>query len=138
MRGELAAEVVDLIDGGPELVVMGPDRGTRLARIRAGGRRSAALSRRVHGSAGIGLALTTALAGLASWGALTVGVRATHGGSLNGTLLALLALVPLAAVELVSPLPAATQALQRSRVAAGRVFAAMDAPAVVSDPRPSR
>jgi ABC-type multidrug transport system fused ATPase/permease subunit len=46
-----------------------------------------------------------------------------------------LALVPLAAVELVSPLPAATQALQRSRVAAGRVFAAMDAPAVVSGVR---
>ena len=55
----------------------------------------------------------------------------THGGSLNGALLAVLALVPLAAVELVSPLPAATQALQRSRVAAGRVFAAMDAPPVV-------
>jgi ABC-type multidrug transport system fused ATPase/permease subunit len=40
-------------------------------------------------------------------------------------------------MELVSPLPAATQALQRSRVAAGRVFAAMDAPPIVRDlPRP--
>jgi ABC-type multidrug transport system fused ATPase/permease subunit len=45
-----------------------------------------------------------------------------------------LALVPLAAFELASPLPAATQALQRSRVAAGRVFDAMDAPAAVRDP----
>jgi thiol reductant ABC exporter CydC subunit len=134
VRGELAAEVVDLIDGGPELMVMG-GTGDQLARIGRADGRLRALSRRGAGTAGIGLALTTALAGLASWGALTVGVRATHGGSLNGTLLALLALVPLAAVELVSPLPAATQALQRSRVAAGRVFAAMDAPAVVSDPR---
>ena len=47
----------------------------------------------------------------------------------------MLALVPLAAFELVSPLPAATQALQRARVAAGRVFEAMDAPPSVSDPR---
>ena len=43
--------------------------------------------------------------------------------------------MPLAAFELVSPLPAATQSLQRARVAAGRVFDAMDAPPVVSDPR---
>jgi thiol reductant ABC exporter CydC subunit len=133
VRGELAAEVVDLIDGAPELVVMG---GTtdQLSRIGQADGRLRALSRRGAGTAGIGLALTTALAGLASWGALTVGVRATHAGSFNGALLALLALVPLAAVELVTPLPAATQALQRSRVAAGRVFAAKDAPAVVRDP----
>jgi thiol reductant ABC exporter CydC subunit len=134
VRGEVAAEVVDLIDGAPELVVMG-GTADQLARIGHADGRLRALSRRGAGTAGIGLALTTALAGLASWGALTVGVRATHAGSFNGALLALLALVPLAAVELVSPLPAATQALQRSRVAAGRVFAAMDAPAVVRDPR---
>lgn len=133
VRGELAAEVVDLIDGGPELVVMG-GAGDQLTRIGQADGRLRALSRRGAGTAGIGLALTSGLAGLASWGALTLGVRAAHGGSLNGALLALLALVPLAAVELVSPLPAATQALQRSRVAAGRVFAAMDAPAVVTDP----
>ena len=87
-----------------------------------------ATARQGAGTAGIGLGLTTALAGLASWGALTLGVRATHGGHLDGALLAVLALVPLAAFELVAPLPAATQALQRSRTAAGRVFAAMDAP----------
>ncbi len=93
------------------------------------------IARRGAGTAGIGLALTTALAGLASWLALTLGVRAAHGGSLNGALLAVLALVPLAAFELVSPLPAATQSLQRARVAAGRVFDAMDTPPVVHDPR---
>jgi thiol reductant ABC exporter CydC subunit len=134
VRGELAAEVVDLVAGAPELIVMG-GTATQLRRIEQADGRLRSLSRRGAGTAGIGLALTTALAGLASWGGLTLGVRATHGGSLNGALLAVLALVPLAAVELVSPLPAATQALQRSRVAAGRVFAAMDAPAVVSATR---
>jgi thiol reductant ABC exporter CydC subunit len=133
VRGELAAEVVDLVEGAPELVVMGGTK-AQLGRIERADERLRSLSRRGAGTAGIGLALTTALAGLASWGGLALGVRATHGGSLNGALLAVLALVPLAAVELVSPLPSATQALQRSRVAAGRVFATMDAPAVVSDP----
>jgi thiol reductant ABC exporter CydC subunit len=134
VRGELSAEVVDLLAGAPELVVMG-GTDAQLDRIAQVDGRLRALSRRGAGTAGIGLALTTALAGLASWGALTLGVRATHGGSLNGALLAVLALVPLAAFELVSPLPAATQALQRSRVTAGRVFDAMDAPAIVGDPR---
>lgn len=134
VRGGLAAEVVDLVAGSAELVVTGGTE-TQLGRIEQADARLRSLSRRGAATAGIGLALTTALAGLASWGGLTLGVRATHGGSLNGALLAVLALVPLAAVELVSPLPAATQALQRSRVAAGRVFAAMDAPAVVGGAR---
>jgi thiol reductant ABC exporter CydC subunit len=134
VRGELSAEVVDLFAGAQELVAMGGTE-AQLARITRVDGRLRALSRKEAGTAGVGLALTTALAGLASWGALTLGVRATHAGSLNGALLAVLALVPLAAFELVSPLPAATQALQRGRVAAGRVFDAMDTPAIVSDPR---
>ncbi len=132
VRGELTAGVIDLVDGAPELLVMGAV-GDQLTRIDDSDGRLRRVARRGAGTTGIGLGLTTALAGLASWGALTLGVQATHAGSLNGALLAVLALVPLAAFELVSPLPAATQALQRSRVAAGRVFEAMDAPAVVSE-----
>ena len=132
-RGELTAGVVDLIEGAPELVVMGATDG-QLARIDASDGVLRSIARRGAGTTGIGLGLTTALAGLACWGALTLGVRAAHAGSLNGAVLAVLALVPLAAFELVSPLPAATQALQRSRVAAGRVFDAMDAPPAVVDP----
>ena len=133
VRGELSAAVVDLIEGAPELTVMG-GTGEQVERIATADRRLRATARKGAGTAGIGLGLTTALAGLASWGALTLGVRATHGGHLDGALLAVLALVPLAAFELVAPLPAATQALQRSRTAAGRVFAATDAPAPVEEP----
>ncbi len=133
VRGELTAGVVDLIEGAPELVVMGATDG-QLARIDASDGALRSIARQGAGTTGIGLGLTTALAGLASWGALTLGVHATHGHSLNGALLATLALVPLAAFELVSPLPAATQALQRSRVAAGRVFATIDARPAVMEP----
>jgi thiol reductant ABC exporter CydC subunit len=133
-RGDLAANVVDLVQGAPELVVMGAVD-DQVARIREADGRLRSIARRGAGTAGIGLALTTALAGLASWGALAFGVRATHAGSLNGALLAVLVLVPLAAFELTSPLPAATQAFQRARVAAARVFEVMDAPPPVSEPR---
>jgi thiol reductant ABC exporter CydC subunit len=132
-RGELAATVVDLMEGAPELMVAGAT-GEQLDRVAAADAALRTVARGGASTAGIGQALTTALAGLASWGALTLGVQAVHVGSLNGALLAVLALVPLAAFELVSPLPAATQALQRSRGAAGRVFAAMDAPPAVVDP----
>ena len=133
VRGELSASVVDLVEGAPELLVMGAI-GNQLGRVDDSDRRLREVARHGAGTTGIGLGLTTALAGLASWGALTLGVQATHAGSLNGALLAVLALVPLAAFELASPLPAATQAFQRSRVAAARVFEAMDAPAVVHEP----
>jgi thiol reductant ABC exporter CydC subunit len=133
VRGELSASVVDLVEGAPELLVMGA-MGDQLGRLGDSDSHLRDVARHGAGTTGIGLGLTTALAGLASWGALTLGVDATHAGSLNGALLAVLALVPLAAFELSSPLPAATQALQRSRVAAARVFEALDAPPVVHDP----
>ncbi|HEX4127707.1 MAG TPA: thiol reductant ABC exporter subunit CydC [Acidimicrobiales bacterium] len=133
VRGDLTASVVDLVEGAPELLVMGAVGG-QLARIQEADGQLCRVARQGANTTGVGLGLTTALAGLASWGALTLGITATHGGSLNGALLAVLALMPLAAFELASPLPAATQALQRSRVAAARVFEAMDAPAAVNEP----
>lgn len=132
-RGELAASVVDLVEGAPELLVMGATPG-QVDRVATDDRRLRAIARKEASTTGIGLGLTTALAGLACWGGLTLGVRATHAGSLNGALLGVLALVPLAAFELVAPLPAATQALQRSRAAAARVFDVVDAAPTVSEP----
>ncbi len=136
-RGDLGAAVVDLIEGAPELTVMG-GTSEQVERITRADRGLRVTARRGAGTSGIGLGLTTALAGLASWGALALGVRATHGGHLDGALLAVLALVPVAAFELVAPLPAATQAFQRSRAAAGRVFAATDARAPVDEPEAPR
>ena len=132
-RGELAASVVDLVDGAPELAVFGATR-AQLGRVSDA---DAELTRAASASAdtaGIGLALTTLLAGLATWGSLVVGVPAVHSGRLDGTLLAVIVLVPLAAFELVVGLPVATQTLQRTRQSAGRVFAVMDTPPPVSEP----
>ena len=60
------------------------------------------------------------------WGTLVVGIVAVHAGTLDGVLLALIALVPLAAFELVTDLPTATQTLQRVRRSATRTLEVID------------
>ena len=127
LRGELTASVVDLIEGASELAVYGATE-AQLARISTDDRELTAVATSSAATAGIGLGLTTLLSGLAAWGILVVGVPAVHSGRLGGVWLAVVALIPLAAFELVSGLPAATQTLQRARRTAARLFAIIDVP----------
>lgn len=127
LRGELTASVVDLIEGASELAVYGAT-GAQLGRISSGDRELTAVARSAAATTGIGLGLTTLLSGLATWGVLLVGVPAVHSGRLGGVWLATLALIPLAAFELVSGLPVATQTLQKARQTAARLFAIAQAP----------
>ncbi len=132
-RAELTASVVDLVEGAPELAVNGAAPAQLRVAVGADGRltRIAAAGAR---TAGVGQGLTSLCSGLAMWGGLAVGVAAVHEGRLEGVLLAGLALIPLVAFELVAPLPAATQTLQRVRRSAARVFEVMDVPAPVHEP----
>jgi thiol reductant ABC exporter CydC subunit len=132
-RADLAVAAVDLIEGAPELVAFGATR-SQLEAIRSDDADLAAISAHSAGTAGVGLALNTLLAGMACWGCLAAGIAAVSSGRLDGTQLAVITLVPLAAFELVVGLPVATQALQRARQAAGRVFAVLDTPAPVEEP----
>jgi thiol reductant ABC exporter CydC subunit len=132
-RAELTANVVDLIEGAPELIVNGGAQEQLRRTLTADSllTRIAGVSAR---TAGIGQGLTSLCCGLAMWGALLVGVTAVHAGRLDGVLLAGLALIPLVAFELVTGLPTATQTLERVRRSAARVFEVMDTPAPVSEP----
>lgn len=132
-RADLTAAVVDLLEGSQELLAYGA-LDAQIARAADADSELAAVASSTSRTAGIGLALTTLLAGLAMWGALMVGVPAVRSGHLDGVLLAVIALVPLAAFELVAGLPAATQTLQRVRRAAARVFDVLDAPDPVREP----
>jgi thiol reductant ABC exporter CydC subunit len=132
-RGELSSTVVDLTEGAADLIAYGATA-AELDRIRAA---DAALARQSVDSAttaGVGAGLATLLCGIAMWGSLLVGVVAVHDGRLPGVWLGVLALVPLAAFELVAPLPVATQSLERARRAAHRLFAVMDRDDPVPDP----
>ena len=132
-RGELTATVVDLLQGAPELVAYG----ALDAQLQRAGAAEASLAR-IAGAgartAGVGQGLTTLLPGLAMWGSLLVGIGAVTRGALDGVLLAVVALVPLASFEMVSELPAATQTLQRVRRSAARVFDILGADPPVTDP----
>src|SRR5262249_45830964 len=99
LRGELSAEVVDLLSGPQELLVCGaaPEA---LGRIDALDADLTALARAEARTAGVGQALARGLSGLAMWGSLAVGVAAVADGRLDGVLLAGLALIPLALFEL--------------------------------------
>jgi len=132
-RGELTASVVDLLEGAPELIANGASA-AQLRRTLAADSELTEIARASARTAGIGQGLTSLCSGLAMWGVLLVGVAAVRAGRLDGVLLAGIALIPLVAFELVAGLPAATQALQRVRRAAGRVFEVIDAPVAVVEP----
>jgi thiol reductant ABC exporter CydC subunit len=133
----MTAAVVDLLEGAPDLVAYAAAP-AQLRRVAAADQALTRVSSATARTAGVGLGLTTGLAGLAMWGSLLVGISAVHGRRLDGVLLAVIVLVPLAAFELVAPLPAATQTLERVRRAAARVFALFDAPAAVHEPTRGR
>jgi thiol reductant ABC exporter CydC subunit len=133
VRGDLGAAMIDLTEGAAELVAFGA-AAAHAKTIRGLDAELTAIGTASAGTAGIGLALTTLLAGLASWGCLLVGIPAVRSGRLAGTELAVITLIPLAAFELVVGLPVATQALHRVRQAGARVFEVTDAPVPVTEP----
>ncbi len=133
LRGDLAASVVDLVEGADELAVFGATA-AQLDRIASLDRQLGRVARSSAATAGVGLGLITLLTGLATWGVLVVGVPAVHARHLDPLWLASIALVPSAAFEAVATLPAAAQALHRSRGAAARLFGVVDAPDIIREP----
>ncbi|WP_155056085.1 thiol reductant ABC exporter subunit CydD [Streptomyces blattellae] len=132
-RGELATAVLDALSGTAELTVTGA-LPRHLAAVRAADRRLTRIAARSAVTAGLGSGLVTLVAGLTTTACAAVGVQAVAAGRLDGVMLAVLLLTPLAAFEAVAGLPVAAQVRQRSRRAAERVLDVVDAPAPVLEP----
>jgi len=132
-RAALASEVLESVQAAPEIAAYGlADR--HLDRVRAA---DAALARTSRGDAAVsalGGSAVAALAGLAAAAMLWVCAPAVHDGTLDGVLLAALALMALAAVDALAPLPDAARRLSAILTAAGRVAEITDAPPPVRDP----
>ena len=133
-RGDLSTYVVDLLEGAPELVAFGATD-AQLARVATADAELTRIATASSRTAGLASGLITLLTGLAIWGILLVAVPTVHSGHLQGPLLAVIALTPLAAFEMVIGLPAAAQSLQRIRESAGRVFSVTDASPAVMAPK---
>ncbi|WP_433243079.1 thiol reductant ABC exporter subunit CydC [Actinomadura nitritigenes] len=133
LRGDLTSHVVDTLQGAPELIAYGaaPARLAEAARLDRDFTRATARS---AASTGLGAAVSALAGGLAVWGSMAVGVPAVRSGALDGVLLAVIVLLPLAAFEVVAGLPLAAQHLERVRRSAARIFAVLDAPPPVEEP----
>ncbi|WP_200842235.1 thiol reductant ABC exporter subunit CydC [Actinomadura sp. K4S16] len=133
LRGELTSHVVDTLQGAPELIAYGaaPEQLAKAAQLDRDFTRATARSAT---TAGAGAAISALAGGLAVWGSLAVGVPAVRSGALDGVLLAVVVLLPLAAFEVVAGLPMAAQYLERVRRSAARIFAVLDAPPPVREP----
>ncbi len=121
LRGELSAQVVELLHGAPDLLMAG----AATHRLAAIDRTDARLRRAAASSAttvGVGSALATLVSGGCVLAALWLGSAAVRAATLDGVLLAVVVLTPLAAFELVAGVPAATAAAGAARAALTRAF----------------
>jgi ATP-binding cassette, subfamily C, bacterial CydC len=136
-RAALTAELVELLHGGPELVVLGAD-GAASDRISALDAELVALGRREALAGGIIEGLTTIVAGLTVVGVLAVSVHATAVGALDRVMIAALALGSMAAFEAVASLPAAGLGLRSTLESAERILAIADRMPSIRDPADPR
>jgi ATP-binding cassette, subfamily C, bacterial CydC len=133
VRGELTAELVELLRSAPELAVYGHEERT-MARIRSLDAQLSRLGRRDARVAGLGDALAVLVAGLTVVGVLAVAVAGHEAGALDAVLVATLALLALSSFDAVLPLPAAGRELSSSLAAGRRVLETSDTDALVRDP----
>jgi thiol reductant ABC exporter CydC subunit len=136
-RGELAAELVEVLQAAPELVVYGQDL-DRLERVRDADNALVRIARRDALAAGLGDGLQIAVAGATVVGVLALAVSAHSDGRLDRVLIAMLALLALASFDAVQPLVGVARELGATLVAGRRVLELVDRePRVVDPPRPA-
>jgi thiol reductant ABC exporter CydC subunit len=132
-RGELTAELVELLRGAPELVVYGREA-EKLAAVRAADRKLSRLARRDALVAGLADGLSVLVSGVTLAGVLAAAVAAHDAGTLDRVLVATLALLALSSFEAVSPLPAAARELSATLAAGHRVLELTDREPAIRDP----
>ncbi len=127
-KAALATPIHELLTGAADLTAFRASE-RLLATINDRDSTLTSLLRRSSIGAGLGAGVANAALAATVTGELLVGIPAVHQGRLSGVLLAVLALTPLAAFELVTPLPTATRQLVRGLAAADRLRALEHLPA---------
>ncbi len=132
-RGDLADAALDLLRGAPELVVTGA-AARAIGDLRTVDGRLAAAEGRSAFGAGISGLVASLAAGASVWAALVLGIIALRAGELAGVALAVVALAPIAAHEVVAPLAPSARLLPGLASSAGRVLDILRRPDPVPDP----
>ncbi|MCQ9131068.1 thiol reductant ABC exporter subunit CydD [Streptomyces hilarionis] len=136
-RGVLATRTADLLTGTAELTVAGA-LPARTAGVRAADGVLTRIASRAATATALGDGLTALVSGLTVMAAALVGARAVGDGRLDGVIMAVVVLTPLAAFEAVLGLSPAVQYRQRVRRSAERVFEVLDSPEPVREPERPR
>jgi len=132
-RGALSTAVVSSLKGNADLLAFGATA-SALAAI---GERDAdltAVAKRESAGLGLGVGLSTALQGAAVVACVIAAIPAVVEGRIEPQWLAVAALLPLAAYDVVATLPAAALARLKVRSTAIRLDEVLDEPLPVSDP----
>lgn len=136
-RGDLSGAVVASLEGSADLLAFGATDAA-LADIQRRDVELTGIARRESSGLGIGAGLGVLLQGAAVIGCLALAMPAVTSGQIGPAWLAVAALLPLAAYDVVMSLPTSAIAFQRVRASADRVAEVLDSPLPVSDPdRPS-
>jgi thiol reductant ABC exporter CydC subunit len=133
LAGALSAQVVDALEGAPELLAFGAD-GAALERIDAVGARADALERHhARVAAGSALVIQVCLAAAVTT-VLALGVAAVHDHRIGQVMVAVLPLAVLATFEMVPGVPLAVARARSVRASADRLYALENVAIPVHDP----
>jgi ATP-binding cassette, subfamily C, bacterial CydC len=133
-RGELTAELVELLRGAPEIVAFGHED-EALTRVRVVDRELVRVGRQDAFVAGLADALSVLVAGLTTVAVLAIAVAAHDAGTLDRILVATLALLALSSFDAVLPLPATARELTATLASGRRVLALTERTPLVRDVR---
>ncbi len=133
-RGALSASVVSSLDGAADLLAFGAVDAA-LSDIGRCDTELTAVAKRESAGLGLGIGLSTALQGIAVVACLVAAIPAVVDGRIAPAWLAVAALLPLAAYDIVATLPTSALAYQRVRGSAERLNEVLSAPDPVHDPR---
>ncbi|WUG33020.1 thiol reductant ABC exporter subunit CydD [Streptomyces sp. NBC_00459] len=132
-RGALATHVTDLLTGTAEATVAGALNG-RTEQVRRADSALTRIASRAATATALGDGLTALLSGVTVAATALMGARAVTDGRLDGVVMAVVVLTPLAAFEAVLGLPLAVRYRQRVRRSAERVYEVLDVPEPVREP----
>ncbi len=124
-RGRMIGQTVEIIEGAPVIVALGAED-RLLAAADEAAERVAHAERRAAWMHGFGDAAILTLIGVSLVGTLWVSAVAVDAGSLDGVMIAVLAMLAVTPFESVATLPSAFERLGRSLGAADRLFEVID------------
>ena len=136
IRGELVDELIEFYAGNADIIALGQYE-VALNRLTELDEKLTSTARKQAFASGLASGLLILAQGVAILSSTYVAIIAFTDGKIDGALLAVLAMIPMAAFESVSNFPNSALALARVRSSANRLIEVMDKPDPIQEPAES-